>query len=352
MILPPPTIHRPTQSFEEAQMAVLEVSDASNPAAKAPSYTNFKVPLDPSLSSEKYGVWRRESIFWRELYFYVPDMHLLSIIGLHAGSTLKKLLIKFHHQTRDAISQRSLSNLLEMLDGNFLLSSQERELKHLGRLMDLRENASESVVYFWMRYEQLILVLEWSSSTLSPSFLFIRALKSLDFTALQRSTMLTFLECQPREHTWGNLKKATLELFSTYSSSTSSGKGSHSVLHSHDESGGGVVLHGEDQVFVIRKKGKGGRNRPNMEKMAVRRTPDAANLKNQILAFVPDSKGSSKGVRCFRCGKPDRTLRNCPFPYTPVLAYSPSRGKDGTFQKICLLTPLEPHTPLKLALDI
>ena len=70
-----------------------------------------------------------------------------------------------------------------------------------------------------------------------------------------------------------------------YSSGTSSGKGSHSVLHSHDESGGGVVLQAEDQAFVIRRKGKGGRNRPNMEKMAVRHTQDAMDLKNQISAF-------------------------------------------------------------------
>ena len=35
----------------------------------------------------------------------------------------------------------------------------------------------------------------------------------------------------------------------------------------------------------------------------------------------------------YRCGKSDRTLRNCPLPYTPVLAYAPSRGKDGMVQK-------------------
>ena len=60
------------------------------------------------------------------------------------------------------------------------------------------------------------------------------------------------------------------------------------------------------------------------------------NLKNQILAFDSDSKGSSKGIFCYRCGKPDRTLRNCPLPYTPALAYAPSRDKDGTVKKTML----------------
>ena len=254
---PPPIAHKPAQSFGDTQMSILEVLEANNPTAKAPSYTNFKVSPAPAFNCERYGAWRKELVFWRELYFYVPDLHLLSIIGLNAEPTIKQLLIKFHHQTHESIPHRTLPNFLKMLDWNFLLPSHERELKHLGRLMELRKNASESVVSFWLRFEQLVLVLGGSSSQLSPSFLFTRAPKSLDFSAVQRSSILTFLECQSLEHTWPNLKKSTPKLLSMYSTANSAGGNSHSVLHSQDGGGvGGSLLGEEDQVFVIRKRAK------------------------------------------------------------------------------------------------
>ena len=78
-----------------------------------------------------------------------------------------------------------------------------------------------------------------------------------------------------------------------------------------------------------------------MEQMAVRRTQDAMNLKNPILAFDSDGKGSSRGIRCYRCGKPDHNLRNCPSPYTPVLAYAPTRSKDGTLNKTLMADTLD-----------
>ena len=60
-----------------------------------------------------------------ELYFYVPDLHLLSITELRADSTLRQLLVNFHRRTRDFLPSRTLSNFLKMPDGDFLLSSQE-----------------------------------------------------------------------------------------------------------------------------------------------------------------------------------------------------------------------------------
>ena len=134
-----------------------------------------------------------------------------------------------------------------------------------------------------------------------------------------------------------NLKKASIKLFCMYNTSipVNQGKSSH-VLHSEAMiDAPGTVLNDDDQVFIIRRgKGKGGRNRPNLEQTAIRRTQDAMNLKNRILAMGEAQHSTQdKGIRCYRCGKTDRTLRNCPLPYTPVLAYAPTRNKESTVQK-------------------
>ena len=331
-------------AFEEKQFDILDSLAANNRNAVAPSYTNFKVSPAPAFNCERYGTWRQELVFWRELYFYVPDLHLLSILGSHSDSSLKQLLIKFHHQTREVVSERTLSNFVRMLDEYYLVSSQERELKQLDRLMELKKFPSETMVGFWLRYEKILSTLDGSSSHLSPSFLFIRAFKSLDLSTLQRTSIMTFLECQSLEHTWQNLKKSTIKLFCLYGSSNapSNVKGSHVVHQSDSQDKNETFLSDDDQIFAIRRgKGKGGRNRPNMEQMAIRRTQDAMNLKNQIFAMDSAGKGgASKGVICYRCGATDHTLRNCPLPYTPVLAYAPSRGKDGKLRSTMLADTL------------
>ena len=113
--------------------------------------------------------------------------------------------------------------------------------------------------------------------------------------AAQRTSITTVLECQALDHSWRHLKKASIKLFCLYGSSSSSGfsKGSHTVRQAGTQEGSEVPLAGDDQVFIIRRgKGKGGRNRPNMEQMAIRRTQDAVNLKNRISAFGSAGEGA------------------------------------------------------------
>ena len=94
-------------------------------------------------------VFGEELIFWPELYFYVPDLHLLSILGLHSDSALRQILIEFHHQTLEVFSNRALSNFVRMLDEYYyLMSSQERESMQLGRLMELTKLPSETWLPF------------------------------------------------------------------------------------------------------------------------------------------------------------------------------------------------------------
>ena len=135
-----------------------------------------------------------------EIVVFVSRLHLLSILELRSDSALMQLLIKFLHQTRVMVSARALSCFVRMLDEYYLLSSQERELNQLGRLTEWRRLSSGNLVSFWLHYEQILSSLGGSSFRLSPSFLFIRALKSLDLTAVQSSSILTVWECQGLDH--------------------------------------------------------------------------------------------------------------------------------------------------------
>ena len=56
-----------TNDFDMQQIRMLERMDACRQLGTAPSYTNFKVTAPPTFSVEKYGTWRKELVFWREL---------------------------------------------------------------------------------------------------------------------------------------------------------------------------------------------------------------------------------------------------------------------------------------------
>ena len=105
-----------------------------------------------------------------------------------------------------------------------------------------------------------------------------------------QSSILTVLGCQRLDHSWQHLKKANLKRFCLYGSPVSAGfsKGSHSIPQAETQDNAEASLAEEDQVFITRRgKGKGGRSRPYMVQMAIRRTQDAMNLKNQILTYSP-----------------------------------------------------------------
>ena len=323
------TGNMPTSSedFDSQQILMLEKLASDRQVGSTPAYTNFKVTAPPVFSVEKYSVWRKELVFWRELYFYVPDLHLLSVLGLHADSILKSLLMKFHYSTRDDGHRRTLSNLLRLLDENYLITSKERELKQMDKLMDLRRSADENVISFWMKFESILQALDGCSSQLSESFLFIRALKSLNVNQVQRSSLMTFIECQNLTHSWPNLKKASVKLFGIYTEVASKG----SNVFQSETSGGNlsIDLGEQDQLLLVRRGGKPSRNRPGMEQQAIRRTQESMNMPNKTMtADSGTEKNAVKGEgKCFRCGKRDHILRNCPLPFTPVLAFAPNRSK-------------------------
>ena len=323
------TIPAQNEDFDSQQIFMLEKLASARQVGSTPAYTNFKVTAPPVFSVEKYSAWRKELVFWRELYFYVPDLHLLSVLGLHADAILKSLLMKFHYNTRDDDQQRNLSNLLRLLDENYLLTSKERELKQMDKLMELRRSAEENVISFWLKFEYILQALDGCSSQLSESFLFIRALKSLNVNQMQRSSLMTFIECQNLNHTWPNLKKASVKLFGIYAEVTSKGP---NVFQSETSGGNQAIdLGDQDQLLLVRRGGKPSRNRPGMEQQAIRSTQESMNMPNKIMtADTNFGKSGSKGEgKCFRCGKRDHILRNCPLPFTPVLAFAPTRPKAG-----------------------
>ena len=79
------------------------------------------------------------------------------------------------------------------------------------------------------------------------------------------------------------------------------------------------------ELYLVKRK-KGGnttRNRPGMEQLAAKQAGSTMNLGSEVFP--------GKGIQCYRCGKTDHVLRDCPIPYTKTLAFAPQKsdGKQG-----------------------
>ena len=141
-------------------------------------------------------------------------------------------------------------------------------------------------------------------------------------------------------HTIDNLKRSSIRIAGTYKEqvlsggSRKSGEKSYLAEYQHELEGVEKESDIDEEVYLLKKK-KSTKNRPGKEQMAVKRTNDATNMPNATFAETPDAQNAmffgKGGIFCYRCGKDDHVIRNCPFPYTATLAFAPQKG--GSPQK-------------------
>ena len=146
-----------------------------------------KVSPPPVLGPSRYVVWKKEFLFWRDLYAFLPDGYLLSVMGSGSVSSLRLMIMKMFHETKMNPNLRSIPLLLNYLDSSYAVTSREREMNALERLLELRREGSETVQGFWLRFEAIVTALENTSSVLSSELVFMRALKSLQLSHQQKN---------------------------------------------------------------------------------------------------------------------------------------------------------------------
>ena len=138
--------------------------------------------------------------------------------------------------------------------------------------------------------------------------------------------MLPALDHRGKHNISEHLEDVSILAFGMYSASSASAASTQTF---RTEEGWVVELDDEDAAYVVRKPKKG-RIRPGMEGQAIRRSANQMNLENSInAARVPDPMKSPPAGICYRCGKSDHLLKNCPLPHTRKLDFAPNRAKPS-----------------------
>ena len=80
-----------------------------------------------------------------------------------------------------------------------------------------------------------------------------------------------------------------------------------------------------------------------MEQLAIKKSGNSMNIENGIYF--------GKGTQCYRCGKRDHVLRDCPAPYTKTLAFAPAKGGSSQPGKPTSSAFIEEEVNVPLELD-
>ena len=274
----------------------------------------------PEFSPIRFPSWKKEILYYRDLYHYVSDSQIIMTMGPHASPELKRITMSFAKPTRSRPESRTISNLLQLIGDNYASSSRELEMESLDRLLSIRKEARESFQIFWFRFGSLLSSLESHQDNLISEFLFLRPFKALGLSHSQKVAVLMGLDFQQQRHSLQNLRNIAIKLFGTYKTADSTYKPETNAFVA------GMELNPEDfpppltedQIYLLPKR-KSTRNRPWQEQMAIRKTKDETDLDNDMFL--------GRNIRRYRCGKPDHVLRQFPLPFTHTLAFAPAKGK-------------------------
>ena len=195
----------------------------------------------------------------------------------------------------------------------------------MDELLSLKRDGIESVQGSWFKYGEMMRNLHGSKISMPDTAMFPRVLKALNISPNVRLSVITRLDCQGMNHAIGNLRLVTIELMGAYKEVLGKGEnapGSFVTAETQMADDEQVLM---GKVLAVARAKKNGR-RPGMETTAVRKAVALSNSPNQTYG-VDDADG--KGLRCFRCGSPDRMLKSCPNPYTPKVAFAPTTKSSG-----------------------
>ena len=160
----------------------------------------------------------------------------------------------------------------------------------------------------------------------------MRALKSSQLSHMQKTSVLTFLECRNCPRDIDSLRSTTIRLFGMYSGIKEPTSKTF-VADAGELNGEGSP----DELLSLRKSPKK-KARPGTEAKSIRKTQADMNMDNAMVV----QRVKPGTLICYRCGKKDHLLKNCPLPYQPTLAFAPNKD---SMAKNTLLADEESNLP-------
>ena len=249
----PPIIETETNSKNERALAI-------NPTIRSP----------PKFTAEHYQRWKEELSFWREIHSFASDNTLIAELALGSSDILRAILVIFLRDTRDKKEERTFGNSLMILDKEFQKGTAERALSRMAAFNNFQRLSNESIRSFWIRYQKMVGG-ALSGLDIANKVSYVRALQALNLNENQRMSVLAATNQMADQFDPVALEDVSTRLLSAAFKIENV---SDTLLADTEDDEG----YGESGTYDVAGKG---RNRPGLEKSAVRITTQGVNFPNK-----------------------------------------------------------------------
>ena len=295
---------------------------------------NPSVRPPPKFVPDAYSRWKEGIGFWREIHSFAAEGALIAEMALSGEDVLRNLLVGFLRETKTDKTARNFIKLFEIMDKEFGRDSAEKAMNRLALFNSWQRYANESIRAFWIRVQKIWYDAKSSGVDIAPKMKFIRGLQALNLTEARRVSVLAAISQPPDHRCPILLQDLTVELFAPMFHMAKPEE-----VFWQDAADDGVAIDGEDLLPTYLTQSKT-RNRPGLDKAAVRYSAQNMGMPNGIQTYGPQGgmsmnrgKGGQKGkMQCFRRDSTAQIARECHLPFQKVPTFSTAsrpKGKNG-----------------------
>ena len=306
------------------------------------SYFPITVGEPPKYVSDKFELYRKELLWWRDIHNEVSDQQLIAMIAIRSDGIIKSILIQFMEATREDRDGRTFPNLIKRLDEELAKTSHENAMAKIGLWSSFQRKSGESFRVHWVNWDKLQVPLIKSDIIFPEAAKYHRALNSLRLVQPNLGILLGTMESQQNGTSIKELRRLSIKLFENRPIDES-----EDILHTQNDSEaseGDTECDGKSSVTVESFMGADGqvyelgkarplkiRNKKGQGGSAARSSRSTWNWNNK------GGKGSdtlsneslttsSQKISCIRCGSDGHHWKRCHLPFQKNVAFPNING--------------------------
>ena len=185
------------------------------PPAPTTAFINVHVTDPPRYTPERYELYKKELLCWRDIHHGISDQQLIGMLALKAEGVIKAIMVQYMEATRNQVGYRTLKQVISTMDNELAKTAQETSMAKIGIWSSFARKNEESIRLYWMRWQKLEQSLSKSGIAFPDAVSYHRALSGLRMRQPSLGVLLGTLESQKAVNSIAELRRLSIKLFET-----------------------------------------------------------------------------------------------------------------------------------------
>lgn len=239
--------------------------------------TLHKMAAPPKFDPKGFDVWKRESIFWRNIFCNITDDLIIGSISLRGSVELRENLMDFYDECASLRKDPAFNGFLGRIEKGFGAIEEVCRMERTQEIFAFKRKRECGVRRFWREHRTLMSRARNSGVSFPDDVLFSQTLSSLQLTPTQRRLILSHYESTAEKKDVISLQNLTVGLFGTYGDAA---MGTFIILAMESENDPGEDYGEEGDIYVLKKRFSR-KGKSDNEETSVRKSTSVMNIPNE-----------------------------------------------------------------------